>query len=314
MPQMDSGKYFLIHAIPLARAGPGSVEFYGTRDILDRHIRKRIVIIFSLFTGMVILSTFMIGLVVRGASATIQKQAREIEDTQQQLMQASKLAAIGQLAAGVAHEINNPATTILTRASFLLSDNEAALSASDREDLQAITAQAQRIARVTNNLLLFSRPQVRAIGPATLERLLENSLRLVRDALEANQIHVEKDLQPGLPRVLADEESLVRALDNLYRNAIDAMADGGRLRISARRDGKQPDKLLIEISDTGTGISPDDLARIFDPFFTTKEVGKGTGLGLSIVHGIISEHQGTITVESELGRGARFVISLPAKE
>jgi signal transduction histidine kinase len=314
LSQLDAREYFLIHSIPLGEAGPGAVEFYGTREILDRHIRKRIIIIFSLFTGLVVLSTFLIGLVVRGASATIQKQAREIEETQQQLMQASKLAAIGQLAAGVAHEVNNPATTILTRASFLLSEDDANYSLSDREDLEAIMTQAHRIADITNNLLLFSRPQVRSIKPTPIDRVVENSLRLVAEALVASHIIVEKEFLAGLPRAMADEGSLLRAFENLYRNAIDAMADGGKLRIRAARDSGRPDRLRIDISDNGAGIDKDNLAHIFDPFFTTKEVGKGTGLGLSIVHGIIKENQGTIAVESEPGKGTTFHITLPVEE
>ncbi|HET8677638.1 MAG TPA: ATP-binding protein, partial [Blastocatellia bacterium] len=313
VPQLDVREYFLIHAVPLADARPGAVEFYGTRDVIDRHIRKRIIIIFSLFTGMVILSTFMIGLVVRGASATIQKQANEIEKAQQQLMQASKLAAIGQLAAGVAHEVNNPATTILSRASFLVSDTDANLSASGREDLQAIVTQAERIAQITNNLLLFSRPQVRKLKSAAIDRIIENSLRPVLQSLEANRVQVETDVQEGLPYVLADEQALSRGLENLYRNAVDAMPDGGRLRVRAARDYEQPDRLRVEISDTGVGISPEHIARIFDPFFSTKEVGKGTGLGLSIVHGVIKEHRGAITVESHPGRGTTFHITLPVE-
>jgi signal transduction histidine kinase len=312
--QPDAKKYFLIHSMALTEAGPGMVEFYGTREVLDRHIRKRIVIIFSIFTGTVVLATFMIGLVVRGASTTIQKQAREIEETQRRLMQASKLAAIGQLAAGVAHEINNPATTILSRASFLLSDNEADLSPSDREDLKAIVTQAQRIAHITNSLLLFSRPQVRSTKAVSIDGAIENSLVPVKEALEKNGISVEKDLEPGLPPARADEASLIRALENLYRNAIDAMSDGGTLHIRSARDGERRDRIRIEISDTGPGIGSEDLPRVFEPFFTTKEVGKGTGLGLAIVHGIIEEHQGEITVQSEPGKKTTFVILLPLEE
>jgi signal transduction histidine kinase len=311
---LDVGKYFLIHTVPLTDAGPGAVEFYGTREVLDRHIRKRIIIIFSLFTGMVILSTFMIGLVVRGASATIQKQAREIEETQQQLMQASKLAAIGQLAAGVAHEVNNPATTILTRASFLVSDPDANLSAGEREDLQAIVNQAERIAIITNNLLLFSRPQVRKLKPVTVDRIIKTSLLPVCQALDSGYILVINDVTEGLPPVLADEQALARAFENLFRNSIDAMPDGGTLTIRANRDAEQPDRLRIDVLDTGVGISRDNIERIFYPFFSTKEVGKGTGLGLSIAHGIIKEHRGTITVESVLEEGTTFRITLPVEE
>ena len=313
-PPLNDENYFLIHALPLLEVKSGAVEFYGTREVLDRHLRKRILIIFSLFTGMVILSTFMIGIVVRGASRTIRQQQREIEETQQRLLEASKLAAIGQLAAGVAHEINNPATTILSRATLLLTDDQACLSASDREDLGAIVAESQRIARITGDLLLFSRPQGRRARPVALDHVVEESLRLVREPLQANGISVESALPAALPRVRADEPALIRALENLYRNALDAMPDGGLLRVRAARDEREAGRLRLEISDTGTGIDREDMARIFDPFFTTKEVGKGTGLGLSIVHGIIEEHQGTIRVESRPGKGTTFVITLPTEE
>jgi signal transduction histidine kinase len=304
--QMKREEYFLIESLPLSEGG--AVEFYGTREVLDRHVRKRIVIIFALFTGVVILSTVMIGLVVRGASRTIRHQKREIEEAHQKLLQSSKLAAIGQLAAGVAHEINNPATTILSRASFLLSDG---VSPSEREDLEAVVTQAQRIARITGNLLSFSRPQVRKLKPTDIDQLIENSLLAARDSLEAGHIVIEKDLPRGLPRVRADEESLARALENLYRNAMDAMTGGGTLRIRANR-ADTAERLRLEISDTGTGIERENLSRVFDPFFTTKETG--TGLGLSIVHGIIAEHGGTIRVESEEGRGTKFVLLLPTEE
>jgi signal transduction histidine kinase len=311
--ELDSEEYFLIRGLPLSDTIHGSVEFYGTREFLDRHIGKRIVLIFSLFTGMVLLSTVMIGLVVRGAATTMTQQEHEIEETQQRLMQTSKLAAIGQLAAGVAHEINNPATVILSRASFLISDDSASLP-TVREDLGVIVAQAQRIAHVTDSLLKFSRPQVRSLRPARIEKIIDASLRLAQEPLGANGISVERDFQPGLPLVGVDEESLVRAFENLFRNSIDAMPNGGTLSIRALRDHQQTNRLRLEVSDNGTGISTEDIMRVFDPFFTTKEVGKGTGLGLSIVQSIIEEHQGTIAVESEPGIGTKFIINLPTEE
>lgn len=311
--ELDSEQYFLIRTLPMSDPGRGQVEFYGTREFLDRHIGKRIVLIFSLFTGMVSLSTLMIGLVVRGASTTITQQGQELEETQQRLMQTSKLAAIGQLAAGVAHEINNPATVILSRASFLISDDNASLPAV-REDLRAIVNQAERIAHVTDSLLKFSRPQVRSLRPARIEEIIDTSLRLIQEPLEANNISVESSLPQGLPLVRVDEESLIRAFENLFRNSIDAMPHGGTLSIHALLSHQQAARLRLEISDNGTGISTEDLPRVFDPFFTTKEVGKGTGLGLSIVQSIIEEHQGTIAVESEPGIGTRFIILLPTEE
>ena len=311
--ELDSDEYFLIRALPLSNMVSGQVEFYGTREFLDRHIGKRIVLIFSLFTGMVLLSTVMIGLVVRGASTTITQQEREIEETQQRLMQSSKLAAIGQLAAGVAHEINNPATVILSRASFLISDDTASLP-TVREDLGAIIAQAQRIAHVTDSLLKFSRPQVRSLRPARIEKIIDASLRLVQEPLGTNSISVELELPPGLPFVRVDEDSLIRAFENLFRNSADAMPHGGTLGIRALRDDQQPNRLRLEVSDTGTGICTEDISRVFDPFFTSKEVGKGTGLGLSIVQSILEEHHGTIAVESEPGIGTKFIITVPTEE
>ena len=311
--RLDSEEYFLIRALPLKAFLTGEVTFYGTREFLDQHIRRRIVLIFSLFTVMVALSTMMIGLVVRGASMTIHEQARKLEKTHQQLLQSSKLAAIGELAAGVAHEINNPATTILSLASFWLSQENGHRPAVDVEDLTEVSAQAQRIAQITGGLLAFSRPQVSEMRPVPLDRVVHVSLRLVEDLLRVNHISVEKNLPRDIPLILGDEDSLTRALENLFRNAIDAMPRGGVLSLNVQREDRWGTRVRFEVADTGVGIQSDDLARIFDPFFTTKEVGRGTGLGLSIVHGIIKEHHGTITVESYPGRGTKFAIVLPTE-
>jgi signal transduction histidine kinase len=307
---LDSDEYFLMYALAL-RADPGGVvELHGAREFLHRHVRKRIVVMFSLFTAMVILSTFTIGFVVRDASATIRDQAKAIEEAQRQLMQSSKLAAIGELAAGVAHEINNPVTTILSRASFLASGRAAIR---DREDLEAIMTQAQRIAQIARGLLVFARPQALNVKPVPIDRAIETSLRSVQEALGTGQVSVQTSVADNLPLVMADEGDLIRALENLFRNAIDAMPEGGILRIRAARDAPSGARVLLEIEDTGSGIAEEHLPRVFDPFFTTKEVGKGTGLGLAIVHGIVREHRGSITVESRVGHGARFDITLPAE-
>ena len=312
--QFDTEEYFLIRALALKTPPGGEVAFYGTREFLDEHIRRRIVIIFSLFTAMVALSTLMIGLVVRDASTTIREQAAEIGKTQEQLSQASKLAAIGELAAGVAHEINNPATTILSLSSFWASQDGGKPTPVDHEDLTEVMVQAQRIAKITSSLLEFSRPQVVGLEPVALERVIDLSLRLVDDLLTANRISVAKNLPLVVPRIRGDEDRLARALENLFRNAIDAMPHGGVLKVSLSRDQKSPNRVQLEIADTGVGIQQDHLDHVFDPFFSTKEVGKGTGLGLSIVHSIVKEHQGTISVESRPGLGARFIIVLPTEE
>jgi signal transduction histidine kinase len=311
--RIDPEEYFLIHALPLKTTSSGEVAFYGSREVLDQHIRRQIVLIFSLFTATVALSTLMIGLVVRGASAKIRGQAREIEKARQQIYQSSKLAAVGKLAAGVAHEINNPATTILSLSSFWLSQNGGKPIAVDAEDLREVMTQAQRIARITTSLLEFSHPQILEMKPVELDRTISLSLRLVDDLLTANRISVHKNLPREKIRVRADEDSLIRALENLYRNAIDAMPGGGVLALGVFWEDQTRERIRLEIADTGLGIQKDHIDRVFDPFFTTKEVGKGTGLGLSIVHGIIKEHRGTITIESQVGRGTRFVIILPTE-
>jgi signal transduction histidine kinase len=308
--RLDPEEYFLIHALPLKTASTGEVAFYGSREFLDQHIRRRIVFIFSLFTATVALSTLMIGLVVQGASAKIRGQAREIEKAQKQLYQSSKLAAVGELAAGVAHEINNPATTILSLSSFWVSQNGGKPVAVDPEDLREVMTQAQRIARITTSLLEFSHPQILEMKPVPLDRVINLSLRLVDDLLTANRISVEKNFPREIIHVRGDEDSLVRALENLYRNAIDAMPEGGVLSLGVFWEDRMRKRIRLEIADTGPGIQKDHVDRVFDPFFTTKEVGKGTGLGLSIVHGIIKEHQGTITIESQLRRGTKFAIVL----
>ena len=310
--RFDTEDYFLIRALPLKVPPSGEVAFYGTREFLDEHIRRRIVIVFSLFTAMVALSTLMIGLVVRDASTTIREQAQEIGKTQEQLSQASKLAAIGELAAGVAHEINNPATTILSLSSFWVSQNGAKSVAVDQEDLQEVMTQAQRIAKITTSLLEFSRPQVLDLKRVPLDRVINLSLRMVGDLISSNGISVEKTMPAHTPLIRGDEDSLVRALENLFRNAIDAMPQGGILSVDVSRESSH--RIRLAISDTGMGIEKEHLDRIFDPFFSTKEVGKGTGLGLSIVHGIVQEHQGTITVETEPGLGTKFIIVLPTEE
>lgn len=306
-------EYFQIDSLELILSGPGHVELYGTRSFLDKHIRKRVITIFALFTGMVALSTLLIGLVVRGASATIRRQEAEINRAQDQLIQSSKLAAIGQLSAGVAHEINNPATTILSRASFLLMQHKDDISPSDREDLDAIVTQSQRISAITSGLLSFARPQALAIKPVSIARAIENTLQLSEETLIAHHISAERYLQPDLPKVVADEDSLIRALENLVRNAIDAMPNGGSLSIRATTDDPRGKAVRLEISDSGVGIPSENQSRVFDPFFTTKRVGKGTGLGLSIALGVIKELRGSITVESKVGEGTTFIIVLPAE-
>jgi two-component system NtrC family sensor kinase len=233
---------------------------------------------------------------------------------QSKLLQTEKMAALGQLVSGIAHELNNPLTSIQGYAQLLLTRR----SASDRvADAQRISQEAERAGRIVKNLLLFSRetkPERRAVH---LNDVVERTLSLRSYELKLQNIDVELGLDPGLPQTLADAAQLQQVVLNLIVNAERAIvlargeeASVGHILIRTRR--LAGDRVALEVSDDGPGIPPENAARIFDPFFTTKPPGIGTGLGLSIVYGIVQEHGGEVTVDSLQGRGATLTVELPA--
>ncbi|MBI5379056.1 MAG: PAS domain S-box protein, partial [Nitrospirae bacterium] len=264
------------------------------------------------------------------AILAVVRDLSEKQRIQQQLLQAEKLSSIGQLVAGVAHEINNPLTGVLGYAEFLLA---APQEEPTRRRLELINQEAQRMRRIMQNLLAFARRSRPQKLPLQVNDLIRQTLELVEYELRVSNVQVELNLDPQLPMVLGDPHQLQQVFFNLANNAHQAMPEGGRLRVTSRvaqvDELPEPTRRLaaqapltihtrqwVELSfeDTGHGIAGEHLPRIFDPFFTTKGVGEGTGLGLSVSYGIVHEHGGEIQVQSRLGEGSTFTIHLPIVE
>lgn len=242
-------------------------------------------------------------------ASSLQARDEEIKSfNRRSLMRSEKLASIGRLAAGIAHEINNPLTSVLTFSSLLLRKAED----SQKDKLDIIVAETTRCRDIVRRLLDFSRQTEPKKVLCNLNLLFENALSLTYNQLKAreNVVTVDKDLRE-LPLLQVDPNQMLQVFVGMIINALDAMAkEGGRLGI---KTGVSEDATAAEIliSDTGCGISKENLEKVFDPFFTTKEVGKGTGLGLAAAYGIVDGHGGSIDVESEVGKGTSFVIRLP---
>src|SRR5438477_580606 len=245
---------------------------------------------------------------------TIGEDITEWRQAQQRLTETEKLAAVGQLAAGVMHEINNPLATILACCEALALRTED-LPPGDRhgydEYLKIIDAEVQRCRRIVESLLDFSRPKGGDKKPTDVNGVVEQTLFLLKHHARFKRLTVVRELASGLPPVLGDHERLILSFIALMLNAMDAMDSRGTLTVRSRINPDRADEILLEFIDTGTGIKREDLPKIFEPFFTTKPQGRGTGLGLSICYGIIAEHRGRIDVESQIGVGSNFRVYLP---
>ena len=233
----------------------------------------------------------------------------------QRLGQSEKLAAVGQLAAGVMHEINNPLATILacSEALGLRVANMPELDRKAQEEyLRIIDTEVQRCRRIVDGLLDFSRPkQSGHKASADINAIIEQTLFLLKHHERFKWLTIERQLEENLPGFPADAERLVQCFMALMLNAMDAMNSRGVLTVRTRRNPQRGDEILAEFIDTGTGIRQEDLPKIFEPFFTTKPQGRGTGLGLSVAYGIVEEHRGRIEVESQMGVGTNFKVFLP---
>jgi two-component system NtrC family sensor kinase len=242
------------------------------------------------------------------ATALKKRDEKLREFTTRRIMESERLAHIGQLAAGVAHEINNPLQGIVTYSHLLL--ERATTGNGTRESLEKIVKQANRCRDIIRGLLDFARQRKPEKRPSSVNRILEECISLVDNQALFLNIRIVQQLAPDLPRVLMDPSQIQQVFMNMIINAAEAMNGVGQLTLTTQlvpADGA----IEVRFTDSGHGIKEEDLDRIFNPFFTTKEVGHGTGLGLAISYGIVQEHKGTITVESQEGQGATFTIRLP---
>jgi len=236
----------------------------------------------------------------------VEERTRELRETQDQLVVSEKLASLGKMAAGVAHEINNPLTSILINTHLLL--EAPGKQTEEVETLNLIADETTRCATIVRGLLDFARQTPSQTAPTDINDVVDRTLLLLEKQASVRNIQIEKDLDRGLPPIEVDRNKIQQVFSNLAINAGEAMPKGGTLVVSSRmsRDGTH---IEVIFTDTGVGISPENLPRLFDPFFTTKSFG--TGLGLAVSYGIIRQRGGTILVRSEVGKGTVFTVRIP---
>lgn len=246
----------------------------------------------------------------RMIDAIYERDCRIKETAQSQIAHSEKLASLGRLASGIAHEINNPLTGILTYSSMLKED----LAGSEYvEDLQIIIDETMRCRKIVRGILDFARETSLEKQPLDLNKAIITAVMIIEKHLNFRKVNIHKVFQKDIPPVHVDLDQMKSVFNNLLVNAADAMPDGGDLTISTSYN---PEEKMVSVTftDTGSGIPEENLNKIFDPFFTTKDPGKGTGLGLSVIYGIIEKHNGSISVKSTLGEGTAFTIKIPAGE
>jgi two-component system, NtrC family, sensor kinase len=246
---------------------------------------------------------------------TIGEDVTDWHGIQARIMQSEKLAAIGQLAAGVMHEINNPLATISACVAAIQGRIEPVSSdGAVAEYLQIIDKEVDRCSGIVDGLLDFTRPKSKAKAAVSLNAVVADALSLLKHHQRFKRFQVVEQLDRELPSVTGNAEQLTQVLMALMLNALDAMEQGGQLTLRTCRDRLHPEEVVVEVQDTGIGIPRDEQTKIFEPFYTTKPPGRGTGLGLSICYGIVEDHRGRILVDSAPGRGATFRVRLPARQ
>ena len=239
----------------------------------------------------------------------VNRMLAELQSHQERCVKAGKLAAVGTITSGIAHELNNPLNNISMTTEALMEDWQ---EISDEEKwrlLQDVFFETERASEIVKSLLDFTRTQRLELVPVEIAEVVQRTIRLAQNEMTLANVTFACDLPPDLPKVLGAFDQLRQVLLNLFLNAIQAMPQGGRLTVTAST--AEPGRVCVEVKDTGTGIPSDVLPHIFDPFFTTKEPGQGTGLGLSVTASIVKKHGGEIHVTSEPGRGTTFHVCLP---
>lgn len=247
---------------------------------------------------------------LNAAYQKLNKYTQQLKDSQEQLIQSEKLSSLGQLAASIAHEVNNPLSGVLTYTQLLIkrvnSDKFSKESALDF--LSKMESELTRSTRLIRNLLDFARQSAPALVETDLNDIINRVLELTVHSAQLNKVEVVKELDPSLPKLTADPNQLQQVCTNLIVNAIQAMPQGGKLTLRTSLDNGQ---LKMEVQDTGYGISPENMRKLFTPFFSTKKEVKGVGLGLAVSYGIIQRHRGKIGVQSIEGKGSTFTVYLP---
>ena len=241
-------------------------------------------------------------------------QMHETQSLRQMVLQADKLATLGELSAGLVHEISNPLTAIIAYTDFLLRKAERHGDMADVERLCRITEAANRILSFSRDLISYARPSVQAPGPQPIEAAVERAISYCQHIVNESHVSVQRNYAQGLPAVRGVSAQLTQVFVNLVTNACQAMAPtGGTLTVTIEAE-KTTGGVLVHVTDTGPGIAPDIIPDIFKAFFTTKSHAQGTGLGLRIVRQIINQHGGEVTVESRLGEGTTFTVWLPGAD
>lgn len=241
-------------------------------------------------------------------ASALNQMVMELKRREEQLIDTRKMAAIGNLTAGIAHELNNPLNNISLTTEAMIDEFDDWSREEKLKMLNVIFGQVERASTTVANLLDFTRRDEESFEDIAPNEVLDSTVKLVANEINLNNITLDLQLQNNLPRIKGNAHNLQQVFLNLFLNAIQAMPDGGNLSIKSYIVDSS---VGIDIRDTGEGIPEENLSKVFEPFFTTKEVGKGTGLGLSVSYGIIKRHRGTIVVDSTLGKGTVFIITLP---